>query len=83
MLRVVHPWLLRAAESMQVLGLGVAAEGQATLLYWAPCSPHPLCLHQVALEIEQDETSARFVKGRLERTTLGQVRGWPCCHVLL
>lgn len=27
----------------------------------------------MALEVEKDETSARFVKGRLERTTLGQV----------
>jgi DNA-directed RNA polymerase III subunit RPC1 len=28
---------------------------------------------KVALEVEHDEFSARFVKGRLERTTLGQV----------
>lgn len=32
---------------------------------------------QVALECETDETSARFVKGRLERTTLGQVGTQP------
>ena len=39
-----------------------------------PSAPHQSQPQQVALEVEHNETSARFVKGRLERTTLGQVR---------
>lgn len=39
-----------------------------------PPAPHQSQPPQVALEVEHNETSARFVKGRLERTTLGQVR---------
>lgn len=36
------------------------------------CVPHTVCL-QVALSADRDLVAARIVKGRLERTTLGQV----------
>ena len=39
----------------------------------APRVPPPPPRRQVVLEVDGSETSARFVKARLERTTLGQV----------
>ena len=39
---------------------------------WCTNTCAPLCL-QVTLNVQDDETTARIVKGRLERTTLGQV----------